>query len=128
VPAQLNFFSSHLRSQSLGNWSSVNEDRWATIGCWNLQHHHHYYEPNLLLWEGKPLLSSSVPSSLLEELLFWLWYSLSQPQSVTHNQSVLVSFLSLWQNTWDEELKEEKFYFGSWFQRLQSMLAWPSCF
>lgn len=33
-----------------------------------------------------------------------------------------VSFLSLWQNSWENQLKEERFYFCSWFQRPQSVL------
>jgi hypothetical protein len=36
---------------------------------------------------------------------------------------VLISFLSLWQNIWENKLKEEKTYSGSWFQRFQSMIT-----
>jgi hypothetical protein len=38
---------------------------------------------------------------------------------------VLVSFLSLWQATWEKQHKGGKVYFDSWFQ---SIVSWVHCF
>lgn len=43
--------------------------------------------------------------------------------------AVCVSFVWLWQNTWENPFtKKKKIYLGSWFQRLQSLVGWLHCF
>lgn len=71
------------------------------------------------------LLSASSPpvTGWLARFLFAFPNSQAHT-SGTHNSilPVFVSFLSLWQNSWENQLKEQRLYFSSWFQRSQSML------
>jgi hypothetical protein len=46
-------------------------------------------------------------------------------QLLWYQFSVWVTFASLWQNIWQKQFKGRKIYFGSWFQRVQFMVAWP---
>jgi hypothetical protein len=52
-------------------------------------------------------------------------WSLPLGEFILLTWSVLVSFASLWQNTWDIQLRRREDHFGSWFQRLLFMTVWP---
>jgi hypothetical protein len=46
--------------------------------------------------------------------------------NVTYFHIVLVTFTSLWINTSDKQLKAGSIYFTSWFQNVESIIAWSN--
>jgi hypothetical protein len=70
-----------------------------------------------------------VPSSQSIQLLIMRLRGTVTPKAqLSVECQIRGSELSLWQNTWENQCKGRKIYFGSWFQRFQSWSAGYAAF
>jgi hypothetical protein len=97
-----------------------------TLGDLNLESHV-WVELTWLTWIN--LIRSRWSIVMVQRLrMAWVWGDSSYFIAAICQESDWVSFPSLWQNTWDNQLKGGHVYFGSLLQKFLPMVIWHYCF